>query len=426
VVRGSRRSAVSDTRRAVGAVLVADLVSTFGSEMTGVALPWFVLITTGSPARMAGVMAAEFVGIAALGVVGGRLTHGLGARRTMMLGDAVRAPLLMLVPVLNWAHALHYVVLLVVGLVVGSWFPSYTSAQRLLLAASAGDDDVRLTRVGGAFGAVNETASFLGPAAGGILVAAVGAPWALVADALTYAVAFVVIAVAVPPDYGRADAPPVAVGAGLRFLRSDVAIRRQLAAVMVSSIAWTALMATLPVLARHRYHGGAALAGTFVAAYGAGSVAGGIASSRTRVVGRRRLGTAFVAFAVVAWLMVPRLPAWCIVLAVAAIGVCNGIYFPRLFTALTLRPPPELRHSVMTAAQSVMSSTSPIGFVAAGVLLDRASIMSAFLLVAGAATVSAVVSVTGQSLRTGVDVEGGAAQEAHEGEPGLLGQVDRE
>jgi MFS family permease len=421
-VRGTRRLPRLD-RRAVVAVLLADLVSTFGSEMTGVALPWFVLVTTGSPARMAGVMAAEFVGIAVLGIVGGRLTSGLGSRRTLLAGDAVRAPLLLLVPVLYWAGALHYVVLLVVGLVVGAWFPAYSAAQRMLLAASVGDDDVRLTRIGGTFGALNETASFLGPAAGGLLVAAVGAPWALVADAVTYAVAFALVVIVVPAAYGGRGGVAVALGAGVRYLRSDRPLRRQLAAVMVSGIGWTALMAALPVLARRRYRGTAALAGMFVAAYGGGSVVGGLASSRARVPGRWRLGTAFVALAVVAWLLVLRLPAWAVVLVVAAIGICNGVYFPRLFTALTLRPPARLRAAAMTAAQSAMSATSPLGFVAAGLLLERGSVTWTFVLVAVAATAAALVSVTGDPVRGGVDVERGTSQEPDEGQPDLGGEV---
>ena len=39
-------------RRPVVALLVAEVVSTTGSEMTWLALPWFVLRSTGSATRM--------------------------------------------------------------------------------------------------------------------------------------------------------------------------------------------------------------------------------------------------------------------------------------------------------------------------------------------------------------------------------------
>ena len=39
--------------RPLTGLALADLISTTGTEMTAVALPWFVLTTTGSPARSA-------------------------------------------------------------------------------------------------------------------------------------------------------------------------------------------------------------------------------------------------------------------------------------------------------------------------------------------------------------------------------------
>ena len=46
------------------ALLVAEVVSTTGAQMTWLALPWFVLVTTHSPARMTVVMSAELIGFA--------------------------------------------------------------------------------------------------------------------------------------------------------------------------------------------------------------------------------------------------------------------------------------------------------------------------------------------------------------------------
>lgn len=408
------------------AVVAADATSTLGSEMSAVALPWFVLVSTGSPARMAGVLAAEFAGVALLGLPAGRAAQWLGARRAMLTADSVRAPLLLLIPVLHWLGALDYAVLLVVGAVVGACFTGYSAAQRVLLADATGDDELRLTRVGAALGAFNETASFLGPAIGGALVALVGASWVLVADSVSYLVSFVLIAVAVRPTSPPASAPTPANSESVRYLWSDIAIRRQLAAVMAASIGWTALMATLPVVARGRYHGGAQLAGALVASYGLGSVVGAVIASRTNRTSIGRPGWPLVPVAVATWLAVLTLPAWALAIVVVVFGVANGLYFPRLFTALTLRPPEQLRTQVLAAAQVAMTATSPIGFVAAGLLLDRYPARATFLLTAVTITVAAVVSVTGQPLSAGVDVEGLTAQEADQGQPELVGELDGE
>lgn len=378
--------------RALAAVLIADVVSTTGTEMTAVALPWFVLVTTGSPARMAGVMSMEFVGSTVLGLPSGRLARAFGPLRTMLLADAARAPLVGLVPLLYAVGGLSYAVLLAVGFAVGACFPAYSSSQRLVVASIVGDDEVALTRVGGVLGAVNETASFVGPAVGGALVAVIGASRVLAVDAVSYLVSFAILAAAVPRQEVTDDGSRFDLLAGLRWLWAETALRRQVVAVMVAEMGWTALMAALPVAARHRYDGGAALAGWFVGAYGGGSIIGGLISARTKRIGMRAAVAAMAGVAVLSWVMVPRVPAWAIVVCVAGTGVCNQIFFPRLFAALTLAPPVAMRAEVMTAAQTAMSVTGPFGFVAAGLLIDGRPVTGAFVVVAVVATVAAAIS----------------------------------
>ena len=46
--------------RSLAGLLCAELVSLTGSAMTFVALPWFVVVTTGSAAKMGWVLAARW------------------------------------------------------------------------------------------------------------------------------------------------------------------------------------------------------------------------------------------------------------------------------------------------------------------------------------------------------------------------------
>ena len=82
----------------MAALTAAKLVSTTGSWTSTVAMPWLVLTTTGSPARMSLVLAAQVAGVVLVGIPAGRVVARLGTRRTMLLGDAARAPLVALVP----------------------------------------------------------------------------------------------------------------------------------------------------------------------------------------------------------------------------------------------------------------------------------------------------------------------------------------
>jgi MFS family permease len=381
-------------RRSLTGLLLADVISTAGSEMTAVALPWLVLISTGSPARMGAVLAAEFVGMAVLGLWGGWLATVLGPRRMMLAADFTRALLIGLVAYLSIVDALVLPVLLLVAFVVGAFFPGYASSQRLVLVQLVGEDEVRLTRASGLLSAVNEAASFVGPALGGVLVVLFGAAQVVGLDAASYLSAFAVLALFVRPepvDVGD-DAADRGVLAGLRHLWRDRSLRLQLVGVGLIEVAFTALLATVPVLARAG--GGASVAGWLLASYGAGSVAGGLLSTRARQAGGRVTTLALLGMAASTWLLLLPVPVWTLAGAIALNGVGSGLFFPRFFAALTIATPPALRARVMTAVTIVISAPGPIGFLAAGFLAQHDPHATGnLILIAAAATLGTTVTL---------------------------------
>jgi MFS family permease len=378
--------------RPLAGLLAADVISTTGTEMTAVALPWFVLVSTGSPARMGAVLAAEYAGISVLGLWGGRAATVLGSRRMMLVSDLSRAALIGLVPLLYRLGALSFPVLLVIGLLVGSFFPGYSSAQRLTLAGLVDDDEVRLTRVGGLMNSVNESASFIGPALGGGLIALIGPADVLIVDALSYLCAFALVATLVPraPASAHGDG---GVLEGLRYLFRNRVLRRQVAGIGLVVVGWTAMMATLPVLALH--HGGPSMAGWLIASYGAGSVLGGLVSTRAKRAGGTAMAWAVAGIAGSTWLLLLPVPVPLLTLAVGANGVFSGLFFPRFFAAVTTGTPVGLRARVMTSVNIAISAPGPVGYLCAGILNQHtASAVPSLLLVAGTATAGALVTAS--------------------------------
>src|SRR5262245_18731421 len=385
--------------RALVGLMTADLVSTAGTEMTAVALPWFVLVSTGSAAQMGAVLAAEFVGMTVLGLWGGRAATLLGPYRMMLASDLVRAVLIALVPILYWTGLLSFPLVLAIGFSIGAFFPGYTSSQRLVLAGLVGDDELRLTRTGGLLGSVNESASFIGPALGGALVALIGPAAVLVIDAASYLCAFVLLAALVPAASGPAGgAEDTGVVEGLRYLARHRTLRDQVAGIGLVEIGWAAMVATLPVLALH--DGGAAVAGWLLASFGAGSVVGGLLSSRARTIGGRTSGWAIAGIAASTWLLLLPVPVWAHAGAIAANGVCSGLYFPRFFSELTTSTPPALRARVMTSVTIAISAPGPLGFVGAGLLAQQTgSTTPGLLLVSTMATLGAATVIRAQLKR---------------------------
>ena len=61
------------------ALVAAEVISSLGSLMSVVALPWFVLETTGSPGRMSAVLAAEAAPVALLARGASRAARARGS-----------------------------------------------------------------------------------------------------------------------------------------------------------------------------------------------------------------------------------------------------------------------------------------------------------------------------------------------------------
>ena len=175
----------------VRALVVAESISMAGSQMTYIVLPWFVLTTTGSPARTSIVVAAEMAPVALFGLASGAVTTRLGARRTMLVCDAARAFLLALIPTLHLLDALSFTGLVALVFAVGVFMVPHATAQRVIVPEIVGEDEAAGRRSRSSRAA--SRSGVLGPALGGVLIAVLGETNVLYVDAASYAIAFVLI-----------------------------------------------------------------------------------------------------------------------------------------------------------------------------------------------------------------------------------------
>lgn len=98
------------------AVLSANAVSQVGDMMVAVPLPWFVLKTTGSVVQMGLVGAVVEIGTLLSSVTGGPLVDRFGFRRAGILSDVTAGAAVAAVPLLFWADALPFWLLLTLAL----------------------------------------------------------------------------------------------------------------------------------------------------------------------------------------------------------------------------------------------------------------------------------------------------------------------
>jgi predicted MFS family arabinose efflux permease len=379
--------------RRLSALLSAEIVSTTGSQMTWLALPWFVLATTGSASRMGLVLAAEVAGVALLGIPGGAVAARLGARGTLLISNAGAGAAVAAVPALHVSGALSFGPLLALVFAAGAlWAPQF-AAQRVALAELLEDDEALVSDANALLQAATRATLLVGPVLAGVLISAIGAPAVLVVDAATFAFAVIVIGIFVPRM--RAAAPPSGddprgMLAGLRFLARDRLLRTWTISMSIGDAAWNALFASLPFYAFTRYHGDPRVAGALLACFGVGAVIGNALSFRLRP---RFDALTLVAVAVIAqalplWLLLAAGPAWIVGGALIASGVANGVANPSLHAMLTLRAPQALRQQVLSAVLAADTLAAPLGYLGAGVGLAHAGLLPVFAAVAAIQTVA--------------------------------------
>lgn len=361
--------------RPLRALLFAEVISTTGAQMTWLALPWFVLTTTGSAGQMTLVILAESIGLAAAGLPAGAFVERFGAKRSMLFADAVRAPLMLFVPILHWTGHLSLSGLLVLAFLLGALAGPYFTAQRVIMPELLGEDEATMSQANALFQGAIRTTLLLGPPLGGVLIGVIGAANVLVVDAATYLVSFALVALFVPtrkPAPRDEGADTRGVLAGLKFLVREPLLRVWIPLFVFGDAAWQAFFVAVPVLTVERFGADAKIAGALFAAFGAGALIGNFLSFRflaQRIDGLRLIALSVPLQAAPLWLLTLHVPARAMFGAILLSGIGNGICNPTIHSLFTLRMPVAIRAKAMSAATVIWGLGTPLGLIFAGPVL---------------------------------------------------------
>jgi MFS family permease len=379
--------------RSILGLISAELVSLTGTSMTFVALPWFVLATTGSTAKVGWVLAAELAPLALFGILSGSLVARLGARRSMLLADAARGPLMTLVPILWWTHHLSFAALLSATFAIGSFAAIYFPSSRLILPEVVGEDERLVARGGAILGGAAQITQILGPVLAGVLIAATSPATVLVVDAGTYVFSFLVIAFAVSGGK-RVEQTGAAKGvlAGLRFLAHDPLLGPMLLVACLINMLAQGLIVGVNALAYFHYGANAHVAGFLFGSFGVGALAGALVAQQiaAKVDLLKLAALAMVAMPLPLWLLAIAMPWGAAMVVIGAFAFFSPLVNAPIIGILTVRTPAALRPKVMTAVMTVASIAGPLGFLAAGEAIGRVSIYSVFFVIAASLTVVSV------------------------------------
>ncbi|MFK4086683.1 MFS transporter [Kribbella sp. NPDC020789] len=265
-------------KRGLVILFVADVLSAVGSRISMVAIPWLVLVTTGSAARMGLVAAVELVPYIVVSIMAGPVIDRLGPRRTSVLANLTSA---IAVAAIAGTATIGFAVLLVLVAIAGGLRGAADRSKDLLVRPMAEAAGVQLIRITSLHETFSRGATLLGAPLGGLLIYWTDAPSVLWIDAVTFLVCGLLIAAFVrPPEVvsdARRDKYFRSLVVGFSYVRRDALLATMLITTFTVNIFASASTAVfIPVWVADELGSPAGL-GLALGAFAGGALAGSIA-----------------------------------------------------------------------------------------------------------------------------------------------------
>lgn len=265
------------------AVWTASLASNFGGLIQSVGAAWLMTSITTSSDMVALVQASTALPIMLFSLASGAIADSFDRRKVMLVAQGFMLVISILLTIFAYQGLITPWMLLSFTFLIGCG----TALNNPSWQASVGDmvprEDLPAAVALNSMG-FNLTRS-VGPAIGGIIVAAAGAAAAFAVNAASY-VALLTVLARWKPDLSPSRLPRetlgAAMGAGIRYMAMSPNIGKVLLRSSVFGFTSGSILALLPLVARDLVSGGPLTYGIMLGAFGLGAVGGALISGRLR------------------------------------------------------------------------------------------------------------------------------------------------
>jgi MFS family permease len=355
---------------------------------TLLAIPWFVLQTTGSVTRTG--ITAFFATLPAVfsAFFGSVLVDRLGYKRTSVIGDLASGMTIMLVPFLYSMGGLAFWQLLLLVFLGGLLKPPANTARHALLPDLAELASMRLERANSFYDGIGRVAGLIGAPLAGVLIAVIGTSSLLWLDAASFAISALLIGIAVPFQSGRQATKDEnsyfgALREGVRFIRHDALVLSFVVVILITNLIDAAFFSVVePVYIKHIFNsvlplalitatmGGAAFVGTLLF-----SIVGHRLPRRLTCIIGYTVGGALRFWIFLYLPILPVLIGWHVI---AGLGI--AVVNPIIGTVMQERLPAEMRARVFGAMGAGMLAGIPLGTFLSGYVVAWIGLQTTLLI----------------------------------------------
>ncbi|HJQ14821.1 MAG TPA: MFS transporter [Anaerolineales bacterium] len=370
-------------------LFIANAISLIGNVFSLIAIPWFVLQTTGSATQTGVTGFFTILPVVLAGFFGGTLIDRLGYKRTSIIADLASCVTTVLIPLLYITTGLELwqlIVLVFLGALLDA--PGSTARAALLpeLAEQAGMPIERATSL---VHVIERGARLVGAPLAGFLISIIGTANVLWLDAASFIVSAAMIGLLVPVSK-QADKKEKTgnyfdeLRDGLRFIVNDALILSIVIMVMLTNFLDAIFGGVLQPVYVKEVYGDALNLGLLIAANGGGAVVGGLifAAIGQRLPRHATFIGAFVLTGFRFWVYALYPPIGVLIAVTLITSIGAGPLNPIIGAIEFERIPAHMRGRVFGAITAGAWIAMPLGMLLGGILTDR---LGTFIMMIGLA-----------------------------------------
>ncbi len=358
------------------------IVSVSGTWMQDTALPWLVLALTHSPVYVGLLVFARYAPFMAFGLFSGALADRFDNRRFVIVTQASSMLIAAALAVLAFSHVHVLWPFFVLAFLGGAALVFDAPNRHALTFQLVGRDE--LPNAVALNSSLFNAGRVVGPAVGGVLIAAVGAGWCFAINAVSFLAVLAGLLLMRPDELfplDRGHEPQRALAAareGLEYMWRSPQVKLVLAVTLVVSATGFNFRVLLPVLAEGTLHAGATTFGVLFASFGCGALMGALASAALARASWKALVFGSAGFSTAMLLLAPVRSTALAALLLLVIGFCFSTWSANSQSILQLTAPDRLRGRVLGLYLFVFAGFAPLGGLLAGWLADVGGTRLAF------------------------------------------------
>ncbi|MEK6224744.1 MAG: MFS transporter [Chloroflexota bacterium] len=356
-------------------------ISTLGTAVHGVAIPWQVLLLTGSAVQLGIVVAISSFSLLVFALIGGVVVDRVPRRTVILASDLISGVVVALLATLSATGLLRIEHLYVFAFVLGASFAFMLPAMQAILPELV--PQAILVQGNVLRGFQRQLGRVAGPALGGVVVGVFGPAPAFAIDAFTFLFSFGLLLAmrATPPMVAERRSFVAEILEGLRFTFSLTWLWVTIFGFALIVAAFFApWIVALPILVRDVLGGDATMFGAINSALAVGEVIGGVTVAQMRV---RRAGVAMYLYTAaegVAMVAIGLFTSIATLFIAAAIIGVTFVGFGVLWeTALQRHVPRELLGRVSSVDLFGALLLGPVAPIVGGVLVATVGPQPLFL-----------------------------------------------